>query len=95
MNQQKIYLQISAGRGPAECAWVVAQLLKFLMNTFKEEGLNCEVISRNKGQEPSTLNSCLIAISGERAKEKAKQWKEHLTLERGNPIKVFRGLKFQ
>lgn len=76
MNFKKdnIYMQISAGRGPAECAWVVAQLLRFILSELKTTGLICKVISRNKGSEPGTINSCLIQITGQDVREKTKGW---------------------
>ncbi|MBL6448385.1 peptide chain release factor H [Fulvivirga sp. 29W222] len=76
MNSKKdnIYMQISAGRGPAECAWVVAQLLKHVLSDFKAAGLVGKTISRSKGSEPGTLNSCLIQVSGEEARGKAGEW---------------------
>lgn len=67
-------MQISAGRGPAECAWVVAQLLKHILSDFKTAGLVCKTISRSKGSEPGTLNSCLVQISGEGVRKKTEEW---------------------
>ena len=64
MDKQIRYVQLSAGRGPAECAWVVSQLAKALIAAVREQGITCETISRNQGQEPGTINSCLLKLSG-------------------------------
>ncbi len=69
-----IYIQISAGRGPAECAWVVSQVLKLLLLRLKNEGLPGEVINRNKGYEPGTLNSCVVKVASKRAYKVINPW---------------------
>ncbi|UII30155.1 peptide chain release factor H [Fulvivirga ulvae] len=74
LKTNNIYMQISAGRGPAECAWVVAQLLKYILSDFKAAGLVCKTLSRSLASEPGTLNSCLIQISGREARKRAEEW---------------------
>lgn len=74
MKQQHIYIQISAGRGPAECAWVVAQVLRELLAFAKHEGIIFETINRSQGQEPSTINSCLVKLTGKKVKEVVEPW---------------------
>ena len=64
MDKQIRYVQLSAGRGPVECAWVVSQLAKALIAAVREQGITCETISRNQGQEPGTINYCLLKLSG-------------------------------
>jgi peptide chain release factor len=56
------YIQITSGRGPAECCWVVAQVLKFLLQDWRGKGLDCQVIQTEKGPENGTLFSALIAV---------------------------------
>ncbi len=74
MSIQKMYVQISAGRGPAECAWVVAQVLRELLGFAKDHGIIAKTISRSLGQEPGTLNSCLIKLSGKKVGEVIQPW---------------------
>lgn len=69
-----IFIQISAGRGPSECAWVVAQVLKELMAFARQSGLEAETINRNQGQERGTLNSCLVKISGKEVEQVTLPW---------------------
>lgn len=64
MQSTTYYIQITAGRGPVECAWVVAQVLKRILAEFSASGISCEVINRNQGYEPGTLNSCLLRAKG-------------------------------
>jgi len=61
---QTKYLQITAGRGPAECTWVVAQVLKKLIDEAKDFGLATTIIDREKGTENGTIDSVLVEING-------------------------------
>ena len=89
MKTAKIYIQLSAGRGPAECAWVVAQLLKTLLQALKTHELSCEVISRNLGQEPGTLNSCLLSVTGNDALKVARPWEGTIQWIGKSPFRKF------
>ncbi|GAA5043720.1 peptide chain release factor H [Marivirga lumbricoides] len=73
-RNQTIYIQISAGRGPAECCWVVAQALKRLLEEAKRQRLHSEVIDRQEGLQNGTLFSALVAITGDQAKSKMGDW---------------------
>ena len=70
----KTLLQISAGRGPAECCWVVAQVLKCLLDEARQNGLKAKVLSREKGEENGTLLSATAAISGQAADSFCRNW---------------------
>jgi peptide chain release factor len=74
MSKKAKYIQISAGRGPAECAWVVAQVLKALMTYSKQKNLTVATISRNQGPEPGTINSCLLKLTGDKVTEVIQAW---------------------
>lgn len=67
-------VQITSGRGPAECCWVVAQVLKRLLQEAADFGLRSEVIHREIGIENSTLNSALIKLQGESLDVFLKDW---------------------
>ena len=58
------WLQISSGRGPVECCWVVSQLANFLMNEARKAGLHAEIVEAIPSEFPKTLRSALIAIEG-------------------------------
>ncbi len=57
-------LQLTSGRGPAECCWVVAQVLKFLIQELKSASITYTVIHREEGMENNTLVSAIIQIEG-------------------------------
>lgn len=56
-------LQITSGRGPAECSWVVAQVLKVLLEEARNSGIEATVIHREKGDENRTLKSATVQFS--------------------------------
>ncbi|GAA1846847.1 peptide chain release factor H [Asanoa iriomotensis] len=57
------HLLISAGRGPQECAWAVAQLLKRLEADAARRGLAVERIGTVPGERPGTYRSVVVRIS--------------------------------
>jgi peptide chain release factor len=57
-------IQISSGRGPAECCWVVARVVKEIIKYTEKNGGNAETINREKGPEAHTLNSSTLRIIG-------------------------------
>ncbi|GLB50503.1 peptide chain release factor H [Neptunitalea lumnitzerae] len=67
-------VQITSGRGPAECTWVVAQVLKQLMQEAKNEGIEVKVLAKEDGQENGTVASVLLHLSGNEIKKFANSW---------------------
>ena len=67
-------IQITAGRGPAECTWVVAQVLKKVLDEAQEQQLETTVLQREVGQENGTVETATIAINGENAAPFANSW---------------------
>ncbi|MDQ1098032.1 MULTISPECIES: peptide chain release factor H [Chryseobacterium] len=63
-------IQITSGRGPLECQWVVARVLKAFLEEAKNNTIDYEIIHREKGDENMTLKSVTLLL-------KAKE--EHLT----------------
>jgi len=57
-------IQMTAGRGPAECCWVVAQVLKILITEVKAKGIEYIILQREKGIENGTVQSVSIQLSG-------------------------------
>jgi len=74
MNNQTKIIQITSGRGPAECCWVVAQLLKVFINELKKEKIEYEILHKVKGQENRTLSSVLLQIKGKELDRVLQNW---------------------
>ncbi len=50
----KIYLQITSGRGPAECCRVVALVLEKILKQAKELKVEAEVLEREEAERKMT-----------------------------------------
>jgi peptide chain release factor len=68
------YLQITAGRGPAECTWVVAQVLKKLLEEAESKDINATVLDREKGNENGTIETALVQIDAKNATTFCESW---------------------
>lgn len=67
-------IQITSGKGPAECCLAVALALKELLREAKALGLQHEVIDRFPGQENGTLASATLKLGGKGAAALAESW---------------------
>jgi peptide chain release factor len=67
-------IQITSGRGPAECTWVVAQVLKKVLQEAETLGLEATVLQREAGSENGTVASAMVQIIGKDATEFTDSW---------------------
>jgi peptide chain release factor len=67
-------IQITAGRGPAECTWVVAQVLKKVLEEAQEHSLETIVLQRETGSENGTVETATLSVKGKNADEFVKSW---------------------
>lgn len=74
MDNIKQVIQITSGRGPAECTWVVAQVLKKVLQEAANLNLKAIVLQHEAGQENGTVESALIQIEGKNAEAFANSW---------------------
>ena len=88
-----ILLQITSGRGPVECCWVVARLAETIISDTRKNGLHAEIIEEESGPEKGTLFSALIHIDGDGAETFANscvgtiQWIGYSTFRSGHKRK--------
>lgn len=69
------WLQISSGRGPEECRWVVFQLVQYLICQAKTGGLKTKLIESVPGKYPNTWKSAILALESEKdISEFLSQW---------------------
>jgi peptide chain release factor len=61
---EKRRLHISSGRGPAECMWVVARVLKDLIGELKDSKMDGKIIQKTNGNYPNTVVSATIEFHG-------------------------------
>lgn len=67
-REERIWLQITAGRGPAECQLAVAKLADVLAGEAGAAGLTCTVLDVVAGRERGGALSALLALEGEGAR---------------------------
>ena len=67
-------IQITSGRGPAECCWVVALILKQFLEAVKDNGIDYKILQREKGIENMTLQSVTIQLKGKSLNAFLSQW---------------------
>ena len=67
-------IQITSGRGPLECQWVVAKVLKVFLEEAKNNNINYEIIHRENGDENLTLKSVTIILKAKDLNEFLKTW---------------------
>ncbi len=67
-------IQITSGRGPAECTWVVAQVLKKVLQEASEHNLIATVLQHQAGRENGTVESALIKVEGDSVNEFVASW---------------------
>ncbi len=67
-------IQITSGRGPLECQWVVAKVLKTFLEEAKNNNIDYEIIHRENGDENLTLKSVTIFLKAKILNEFLKNW---------------------
>jgi len=64
MKTNKKIIQITAGRGPNECGYVVAKVLKAFLKELAPEAIEYTILSKVDGYENGTIQSVTIALEG-------------------------------
>ena len=72
MNEKII--QITAGRGPTECMWVVTKLLKCFLLAAKELNIETKITDRVLGSQSNTLSSVIVLIKGDNITNFITEW---------------------
>jgi peptide chain release factor len=69
-----LWLQLSSGRGPVECQWVVAQVLRLLVEEAAARGVSAELLEASAGEQRDTLLSALVSLEGAEAAALSASW---------------------
>ncbi|TYA78604.1 peptide chain release factor H [Seonamhaeicola marinus] len=67
-------IQITSGRGPVECCWVVAKVLKYVMEALKAAKIEYQLLHSVKGVENGTLQSATIQLKGKNLEDFLNDW---------------------
>lgn len=57
-----MWIQISAGRGPAECALGVKLFYDYLQKLFSQKGITFDLLDSREGDQKGTFRSLLISV---------------------------------
>ncbi|MEV4760757.1 peptide chain release factor H [Micromonospora sp. NPDC049559] len=90
---ERQHLLVSAGRGPQECAWAVARLLRRLEADADRRGVVCQRVETVPGPRPGTYRSVLLRISGAGAREFLASWTGTLCWQAPSPYRAGTGRK--
>ncbi|WP_294285740.1 peptide chain release factor H [uncultured Chryseobacterium sp.] len=67
-------IQITAGKGPLECQWVVAKVLKVFLEEIKNNNIAYEIIHRENGDENLTLKSVTLLLKSKGLEDFLESW---------------------
>jgi peptide chain release factor len=90
---ESIHLLLSAGRGPEECGWAVAQLLPRLEADAGRHDLMTERVEAVDGDRPGTFRSALVRVHGAGATAFAASWTGTLCWQAPSPYRSGTGRK--
>ena len=64
-DKHELWLQISAGQGPAECAWAVVKTIEAIEAEAHSAALVFRTVEVEPGPQPGTAQSALISITAD------------------------------
>ncbi len=67
-------IQFTAAKGPAECAWVVAKVLKEFIKELQKHTIEYTIVSKQNGIENGTVQSVTIQLKGKDLHRVLKDW---------------------
>ncbi|CAL2082624.1 peptide chain release factor H [Tenacibaculum sp. 190524A02b] len=67
-------IQLTAGRGPAECTWVVAKVLKTFIEKLIENNIAYTILQKENGVENGTVQSVTLQLKGKELTPFLKEW---------------------
>ncbi|MDR2038570.1 MAG: peptide chain release factor H [Bacteroidales bacterium] len=85
----RIYLQVTSGRGPAECCRVVAKVLEIILAEAKRNGYSAEVAEHEEGELNRTLFSALVLIQGPNLTKFIRSWEGTVLWISRSPYRKF------
>jgi peptide chain release factor len=88
-----VHLLLSAGRGPQECSWAVAELLRRLETDAGRQRVAVQRIETVAGDRPGTFRSVLLRITGAGAEAFRASWSGTLCWQAASPYRIGHGRK--
>ena len=88
-----VHLLLSAGRGPRECAWALARLLRRLEADARQNSTTVVRVEEVPGDRAGTYRSVLLRVTGAGAAEFAASWTGTLCWQGPSPYRTGSGRK--
>ncbi|MDI6097123.1 peptide chain release factor H [Actinoplanes sp. NEAU-A12] len=88
-----VHLMLSAGRGPQECCWALAKLVRRLEADAAKRKVATRRVETVPGERPGTFRSVLLAIDGAGAEQFAGSWSGTLCWQAPSPYRTGPGRK--
>lgn len=85
----KVIIQITSGRGPAECSRVVARVQELMLKQGRAAGISLEVLENIKGDLKGTLLSATLLARGEHLPAFIKEWEGTVQWVSPSPYRKF------
>lgn len=86
---EKIYMQITSGRGPAECCRVVALVLEKILHQATAMGIKAEMVDRETGPFNRTLLSAVISLEDNNCETLIKKWEGTVQWIASSPYRIY------
>ena len=71
---EKLYIQITSGRGPVECCRVVVLIMQKIIEDANRHGLSAEIAEHQDGPQSGCMFSATLVVKGEKTEAFAKGW---------------------
>jgi peptide chain release factor len=88
-----VYLLLSAGRGPQECTWALAQLVGRLEAEATGHNVTTHRVHIVPGERPATYRSIMLRIGGADAEAFVASWTGTLCWQAPSPYRPYHGRK--
>lgn len=87
---EKVYMQVTSGRGPAECCRVVALVVEKVLKEATAKGIKAEIVERETGPMNRTLLSAVIVLQGgEDCDRLIEQWEGTVLWIAQSPYRIY------
>lgn len=67
-------IQISAGRGPIECSWVVWRVFEKISDEAQKKAIAITIVEKESDTEKDTYKLIIVSLNGENVIEFCSQW---------------------
>jgi peptide chain release factor len=85
----KTYIQITSGRGPAECCRVVAKVVEKIVKEAEQQGICVEIGEQEAGEMKRTLLSAVLSLAGENVDAFLASWEGTVQWIAQSPYRKF------